>query len=226
MHRLATTLALATAVAGAAAAFDPPHALEAMGWHHATWQGIAPATWRPLPGGGLAVEGVGQGSFVWRRLEGPPGCLSWRWRVTEGPPPMDLTRRGTDRALSVMVGFSAFPPGATALQRSRHALAAAAHPGAILPRSMLIYVWGGTGQEPEIFASPYAHGLAKVRVLRPADSPRGVWLEERVDLAADWRAAFGGEPPTVIKIAVSTDVDDSRSRVSAAVSGIALGPCR
>ena len=27
---------------------------------------------------------------------------------------------------------------------------------------------------------------------RPADAPRGRWLPERVDLAADWRAAFGG----------------------------------
>jgi hypothetical protein len=111
-------------------------------------------------------------------------------------------------------------------QRSRHALASAAAGGRPLPRSMLVYVWGGTGREPGIFASPYAHGLAKVRVLRPADAPRGQWVEEKVDLAADWRAAFGGEPPTVTEIAVTTDVDDSRSRVSAAVAGIGPVPCR
>jgi hypothetical protein len=226
MRCLATSLALALGVAAEAAAADPPSLLEAAGWRHGTWQGIAPATWRVLPGGGVAVEGLAQGSFVWRPVAGPPGCLGWRWRVAEGPPPMDLTRRGTDRALSVAVGFAGFPPNASALMRSRHAVAQAAAGGKTLPRSVLVYVWGGTGREPGIFASPYAHGLAKIRILRTADASRGDWAEERVDLAADWRAAFGGDPPPVTEIAVTTDVDDSRSRVNAAVANIGPVACR
>jgi len=39
------------------------------------------------------VQGEAQASFVWRRVEAPPGCLSWRWRVDAGPPATDLTRR-------------------------------------------------------------------------------------------------------------------------------------
>ena len=62
-------------------------------------------------------------------------------------------------------------------------------------------------------------------LLRPADAPRGRWLPERVDLAADWRAAFGGEPPLVQEIAVGTDVDDTASRVDAAVEAPVLAPC-
>jgi DUF3047 family protein len=61
-----------------------------------------------------------------------------------------------------------------------------------------------------------------MRVLRPADAPRRRWLPERVDLAADRRAAFGGEPPPVQEIAVAADVDDTRGRVDAAA---ALAPC-
>jgi hypothetical protein len=140
---------------------------------------------------------------------------------------MDLTRRGTDRALSVSAGFGGWPPGVSLWQRTQHAVAqqaAGSHP---LPRSILIYTWGGTGREPPVFTSPYASGLAKVRVLRAADAPRGRWLEERVDLAADWRAAFGAEAPPLQEIAIGTDVDDSRSRVRAAVDGIRLSPsCR
>ncbi len=242
MRRLATTLALPLAAAAVAVAearasgasprhevlagLDAAGLLEAAGWQHGTWPGIAPASWRPLPGGGVAVEGMGQGSFVWRSLGGAAGCLGWRWRVAEGPPPMDLTRRGTDRALSVTVGFAGFPPGATAVQRTRHAVAQAAAGGRPLPRSVLVYVWGGTAQQSGFFPSPYAHGLAKIRILRPADAPRGVWAEERVDLAADWRAAFGGEPPPVTEIAITTDVDDSRSRVSGAVTAIGPIACR
>ena len=213
----------------AGAALAQPHAaLEAAGWHHAEWHGIHPARWRPLPGGGVAVEGHAQGSFVWRRAPpGPPGCLAWRWRVEEGPPPMDLTRRGDDRALSIAVGFTGWPPGVTVWQRTQHAIAQGHAGGHVLPRSILIYTWGGTGREPPFFPSPYAAGLGKVRILRPADAPRGRWLEERVDLAADWRAAFGGGAvPPLQEIAIGTDADDSRSRVVAAVEGIRFVPCR
>ena len=227
MPRLATSL---PALVAAAAMLAPPRAPGAAegpaGWQHAEWHGVRPAHWRGLPGGGVAVEGQAQGSFVWRRIDGAPACLSWRWRVDEGPPPMDLTRRGMDRALSIAIGFSGWPPGATAWQRAQHAVAQARAGDHRLPRSVLIYTWGGTGREPARFASPYASGLGMVRILRPADAPRARWVEERVDLAADWRAAFGGEPPSLQEIAIGTDVDDSRSRIAASVEGLRLQPCR
>ncbi|WP_158295607.1 DUF3047 domain-containing protein [Crenalkalicoccus roseus] len=217
---LATTCTLAL-LAGAGPA-QPP---EAAGWRHAEWHGIRPARWRALPGGGVAVEGHGQGSFVWRRKEVPPACLAWRWRVDHGPPATDLTRRGSDRALALSVGFADWPARVSLWQRTRHAAAQAAAGDHPLPRSVLIYTWGGTGREPALFPSPYMSGLGKVRVLRPADAPRGRWFEEVVDLGADWRAAFGGEPPMVQEIAIGTDTDDTRSRVAAAVEDIRLIPC-
>lgn len=233
MRRLATPLAaalLAAAVllAGGAGPPHPPQPLEAGGWRHAEWHGIPPASFRALPAGGVAVEGQGQGSFVWRRVEGRPACLSWRWRVDQGPPPTDLTRKGgDDRALSVAVGFAGWPPGAGAWQRAQHAMAQALAGNHPLPRSVLIYAWGGTGREPAFFPSPYLAGLGRVRVLRPAaEAPRGRWLAEEVDLAADWRAAFGAEPPPLQEIAIGTDVDDTGSRVQAAVEAIRFGPCR
>lgn len=211
----------------ASAARDRPGdaALEAAGWHHAEFRTAPPARFRPLPGGGVAVQGEAQGSFVWRSVRAEPGCLSWRWRVDQGPPATDLTRRDGDRALSVAVGFAGWPLDAGVWQRTQHGLAQALAGDRPLPRSVLMYVWGGSGREPAFFASPSLAGLGRVRVLRPADAPRGRWLPEGVDLAADWRAAFGGEPPPVQEIAVGTDVDDTASRVDAAVAALALAPC-
>jgi hypothetical protein len=240
MRRLATPLATTLAVLAlpalaVAQAPGPapipitsasPISLEAAGWQHAEWNGIRAAHWRALQGGGVAVKGQAEGSFVWRRVQGAPACLSWRWRVDDGPPAMDLTRRGTDRALSIAVGFTGWPPQVTMWQRTQHGMAQAAAGSHALPRSVLIYTWGGTGQEPKVFTSPYAAGLGKIRVLRSAAAPRGRWMEETVDLAADWRAAFGADPPPLQEIAIGTDVDDSRSRVDAAVEGIRFGPCR
>ena len=201
--------------------------LEAAGWQHAEWRNIPPARFRALPGGGVAVQGEAQASFAWRPLRGVPGCLSWRWRVDQGPPATDLTRRGgDDKALSVAVGFSGWPPGTGAWQRARHGIAQAAAGGdRPLPRSVLMYVWGGTGREPAFFTAPYLDGFIRMRVLRPAEAPRGRWFTERVDLAADWRAAFGGEPPPLQEIAIGTDVDDTASPVDAAVEAPVLAPC-
>src|SRR3954471_20648497 len=215
MPRLAMPFAV-TVCAGLLAGAGPPHpphALEAAGWTHASWHGVEPARFRAL-GDGLVVEGLGQGSFVWRRVHGPPACLSWRWRVDHGPPPTDLTRQGGDaRALSIAVGFAGWPPQSTAWQRMRHGVAQAAAGSHTLPKSVLIYVWGGTGREPPLFPSPWLQGLGKVRVLRPADAPRGQWLDQRVNLAADWQTAFGAPAPPLQEIAVGTDADDTRSRL-------------
>jgi len=203
----------------------PPASLEAAGWHHASWQGLEPARFRPLADG-VAVEGRGQGSFVWRKVQGAPACLSWRWRVDHGPPPTDLTRQGgDDRALSIAVGFAGWPPHATVWQRTRHAVAQAASGSHVLPKSVLLYVWGGSGQEPVPFPSPWLHGLGKVRVLRTADTPRGTWFAQQVNLAADWRAAFGAMPPPLQEIAIGADTDDTGSRLDARVEAIRFGAC-
>ncbi|HYF06070.1 MAG TPA: DUF3047 domain-containing protein [Acetobacteraceae bacterium] len=221
-------VALAPLLGGAASRIETPSALSAAGWAKGQWHGIAPARFEPTPNGGLHILGQAQGSFVWRSVAGTAACLSWRWRVDQGPPPTPLDRRGgDDRAIAVAVGFDGWPPGVTAWQRAQHAMAQTIAGDHRLPRSVLIYVWGGTGREPAPFPSPYLAGIGQVRVLRPADAPRGEWREERVDLAADWRAAFGGSaPPPLLEIVVGTDVDDTRSRVDARIEAIRFGACR
>jgi hypothetical protein len=95
-----------------------------------------------------------------------------------------------------------------------------------LPRSMLVYVWGGTGQEPRPFPNPYMAGLGKVHVLRPANAPRQQWFDEKIDLSRDWRAAFkGANVPPVLEIMIGTDVDDTNARLDARIERIRFAPC-
>jgi hypothetical protein len=132
----------------------------------------------------------------------------------------------------VSVGFAGFGPSAGFAQRAQHAIAQAGAGSITLPRSALGYVWGGTGREAAnsptgFFQSPWTAGISQMRVLRPADAPRGQWVEERVDLGADWRAAFGGrEVPPMLELVISVDVEDTNSRVDAQVENIRLVPCR
>lgn len=145
------------------------------GWRHGEYPGLRPARFTAIGEQGLRIEGHGTGSFVWRRVSGVAQCLSWRWRVDEGPPPTDLTRRfGDDRAISVAVGFAGFPSRAGPWQRAQHAIAQGAAGNHTLPRSVLIYSWGGTGREPVRFYSPgWANWARCTRCAMPAARPGG-----------------------------------------------------
>lgn len=225
-------LLLAPLLGGAASPSTTPPDLEATGWRKAEWHGIRPAEFVATPSGGVRIRGQGQGSLIARPMTGAPACLAWRWRVDAGPPPTNLARRGgDDRAIAISIGFNGFGPDAGFALRAQHAVAQASAGQRSLPRSVLSYVWGGTGREAAdnpsgFFPSPWTAGITQIRVQRPADAPRGQWVEERVDLGADWRAAFGGqEVPPMLEIVISMDVEDTGARVDAQVENIRLVPC-
>jgi hypothetical protein len=232
MRRVPAALAVAALSPLLGAAVAPgrtPTDVAAQGWRKMEWTGIRPAEFSATPSGGVRIQGHGQGSFITRPLQGAPACLAWRWRVDAGPPATDLTKRGgDDRAIALSIGFAAFGPEVGFVTRTQHAAAQASAGSHTLPRSVLSYVWGGTGREAAgFFSSPWTGAITRIRVLRSAESPRGQWVEERVDLGADWRAAFrGGEVPDMIELVISTDAEDTNARVDAQVENIRLVPCR
>ncbi|MGX9964512.1 DUF3047 domain-containing protein [Roseomonas sp. F4] len=235
MKRPALALAVACAAPLLMAAITPgvtPPDLERLGWRKVHWQGIAPAQFQATASGGVRVLGRGQAAFVHRPLSGQATCLAWRWRVDAGPPATDLRRKGgDDRALSLTVGFADYGPNAGLAARAQMAMAQAVTGDHRLPRSALSYVWGGTGQEAAgaphgFFASPWSTAISRLRIMHPAGAQRGRWVEEKVDLGADWRAAFGGGTvPALLEVAIGTDVDDTNSPIDAQVENIRLLPC-
>jgi len=230
MRRIAKALAVLLAaplLAAPAERLPTSEGLRAAGWTKGAWSGIEPAQFEALPDGGLRLTGEGQASFVWRAVERAEDCLHWRWRVDAGPPPTPLDRRGgDDRAIMITIGFDGWPPDSGFMQRTKHALAQVVAGDHRLPRSMLVYVWGGTGQEARPFPSPYMHGLGEVYVLRSADAEKGRWFEEKAQIARDWRAAFRGQVvPPVLELVVGTDVDDTRARLDARIEGLRFAPC-
>ena len=235
MRRPALALAVACAAPLLIAAISPgitPPDLERLGWRKVRWQGIEPPQFQVTPQGGVRVQGRGQAAFVHRPLPGQATCLAWRWRVDAGPPPTDLRRKGgDDRALALTVGFTDYGPNAGIAARAQMAMAQAVAGDHRLPRSTLSYVWGGTGQEAAgaprgFFTSPWSTHTSRVRIMHPAQARRGQWVEEKVDLGADWRAAFGGNAvPALLEVAIGTDVDDTNSPIDAQVENIRLVAC-
>jgi Protein of unknown function (DUF3047) len=148
--------------------------------------------------------------------------LTWRWRVDEPAPATDLSVKGTDDcALAVYVGFPFDPDQASFFERLKRPLVES-WVGDDAPGRVLRYVFCGSHERGEVVESPYMGSAGMIKVLRPADSPTGEWFDERVDLAADYREAFGEEPPDPAQLAIQADTDNTHSASRAAVADLAF----
>ena len=92
------------------------------------------------------------------------------------------------------------------------------------PGRVLRYVFCGAHRAGRHGREPLSRRCRVIKVLRPADSPTGEWLEERVDLAADYRAAFGEAPSDPSQLAIQADTDNTDSTSRALVADLAFVP--
>lgn len=225
--RLALAILIASALP-ARAALDP--ALASEGWRSLPFPG-RPALAIVQDGEtGLRIEGQGGIAIAYQPMRvpvGPNTCLAWRWRVESGPPPTDLTRStGADRGLALWVGFEPDAERMGLLQRYLMGIATMSSGRRMVPGFILLYVHGGTGEEPLWHRSPLTGGVGKAKVLAPAGTAMGEWVEHEVPLARDFRAAFGIAPTGfVTELAVGADGDDTGAAISARIGALRFRPC-
>lgn len=170
-----------------------------------------------LRGNALDVASDGTVSLLWTRL---PTSLwsaqsaSWRWTVQDSVPPTDLrVKGGDDRNLAV---YFVFLPEANARAASRSSIRKLLDAE---EARVLVYVWGGPEGQPRVQTSPYLGPRGRTVALRPAGTGQAA---ETIDLAADFRAAFGEAPTSLVGLAVSADSDDTNSRIRARISDLTL----
>ncbi|MGY3436652.1 MULTISPECIES: DUF3047 domain-containing protein [unclassified Marinovum] len=169
-----------------------------------------------LQGRKLGVTSDGTVSLLWRPVgedARQTGGASWRWGVTNGVAATDLTRKGSDDRNLALYFIFVDPARAEAL-KTRSARAILREDSA----RALIYVWGGAHQRGNVLPSPYSPRLKTV-VLRPSGTGDH---RERVDLAKDFRRAFGTAPGALLGLAVSADSDDTKGRISGSISDLTL----
>lgn len=223
--RLALVLLLALAPDTAQADVDPR--LQAQGWREVPNPRKAENTFRDGPEGAIEVISNNSVSTLYRPVdvnvrERP--VLTWRWRVDEAAPATDLSVKGQDDcSLAVYVGFPYKPGQASFFERLKRPLVES-WVGEDAPGRVLRYVFCGRHQRGEVVDSPYLGSAGFLRVLRPTNSPTGKWFTEHVDLAADYRQAFGEEPPNPTQIAIQADTDNTQSTSRALVAGLAFVP--
>jgi Protein of unknown function (DUF3047) len=223
---LAIAIPLLTSAPPALAASIPMGPdLKAAGWQELEVKGKPGNRFVGHPDGSIEVVSSSSVSRLYRPVEvdlDATPALTWRWRVDEPVPPTDLTQKGEDdTALTIYVGFPWDPNRASFTERLKRPLVETLA-GEDAPARVLAYVFGGKQRRGEVVASPHLGSAGFMRVLRPADSATGEWFEERVDVAQDYREAFGEDPPDPTQIAISADTDDTGSTSRGFVGALAF----
>jgi hypothetical protein len=147
------------------------------------------------------------------RLQLAAPVLSWRWKVDRV---LDLarlgTREGDDFAARVYVSFEIPMDQLTFGERMRLRIARLIYGD--VPSAAICYVWDNRASPGTSTWSPYGDRVRLV-VLRSGPGSAGRWEEERRDVAADFRAAFGREAPPVTGIAAGNDTDQTAETATA-----------
>ena len=80
----------------------------------------------------------------------------------------------------------------------------------------LKYIWSAV--VPVGTALTSSAGLTQARVVQSGDAPKGQWVEERVNVAEDYRARFGARAERQIQEVAMDVLQDERERVLAPVA--------
>ncbi len=168
-------------------------------WETLRFKGIPETSFRLTDEGAMEVLADKSASVLYLKIADDPvpaHRLQWQWQVIDALPATDLAKTsGDDRILSIYVAFS----DNSMMSRIK------AMVSPLTAGNVLNYVWGGA-QLLDI-AHPYFPNTGRLIVRRKADTPTGAWLDESVDLEADYQRAFGTPSPGVLYIAVSGDAD-------------------
>jgi len=137
--------------------------------------------------------------------------LRWRWRVSNVYAAGNAeTREGDDYPLRVYVLFQYKPEQADLLTSLKYETLKRIR-GRYPPHSSLAYFWANRPQTTAILPNPYTARCMMIP-LRQGPAETGEWHEEEVDILADYRRAFGEEPPATAALAVMNDADDTGER--------------
>lgn len=140
--------------------------------------------------------------------------LRWRWKVAGPITSADMmTKEGDDYAARVYVMFD-YPLDKLSFgTRTKLKIAESVY-GQKIPTAALNYVWDNRYPVGTIQPNAYTD-RARMIVTQSGRSRAGQWITETRDLAADFRAAFGEDPPDIVGVALATDTDNTGETAAA-----------
>jgi len=131
--------------------------------------------------------------------------LRWRWKAERVYETGDArTKRGDDYPLRLYLVFP-FDPGRAKWREKISYKAARILYGKYPPQSALNYIWANREHEEKILPNTFTKNSMMIILRGPGDV--GSWHEEEVDIVADYRRAFGEDPPPRAGLAIMNDSD-------------------
>lgn len=151
------------------------------------------------------------------RLDLEPGeslMLKWRWKVSNVFDQGDARKKsGDDYPARIYVAFEFEPEKASWFERAKRKTVATVF-GEELPGNAINYIWANRLPQGETVANPYAEETMMIAVTS-GNGQAGEWVTVERDLVADYRAAFGEEPPPIRGVAIMSDSDNTGESATA-----------
>lgn len=159
--------------------------------------------------------------------EGLTGPLQLRlsWRADALPSEGDLAHVDrSDSPVGVLLAFEGDRSRWTARQHRLSDLTQLLT-GEPLPYATLAYVWSAQHPVESVVFNPRSDRIRKLVLDSGADHLQQ-WRDHVRDVQADYRLAFGEEPGPLVGIALMTDTDNTRSRLTAWYGKVSLQPAQ
>ncbi len=184
------------------------------GWKMLSFDNIPPSEFLGTKDGILEIRSHKSSSVLYTPVADKPlkaSTLTWSWHVVEGLPATNLKKAdGDDRVLAIHVVFA--EDGMMSRFKGMFSPFARGH--------VLTYVWGG--HKTDEFPHPHLPDNAWMIIRQPADAPMNTWIDETVDLQADYQRIFNAEMPPIAYIGFSGDADDLGAMCFGKIKNIAL----
>ncbi|MES2720339.1 MAG: DUF3047 domain-containing protein [Pseudomonadota bacterium] len=140
--------------------------------------------------------------------------LCWRWKVKTTIAKADLrTKAGDDYAARIYVFYDVPASQLGFSDRLKIKLAKSLY-GAEIPTAALNYVWDNQYSIGTLRANAYTD-RTRMLVVESGNAKAGQWLSEARDVRQDYLAAFGGQAPDVVGLAIATDTDNTHGDAEA-----------
>jgi len=151
--------------------------------------------------------------------------LRWRWKAQNLIQKGDLTRKdGDDFPARIYVSFRYSPERLSVRDRAKYAAARVIY-GEYPPHAGLNYVWD-TKAAPGTIAPNAFSDRVKMIVVESGTGRLRQWIDYERNIVADYRMAFGEDPPPIAGIALMSDADNTGESVVAYFGDITLSPPR
>lgn len=139
--------------------------------------------------------------------------LTWRWKVSRILDKADMEEKSADDFSARVYVFFDVPLASLSFAERTKIRLARLVTGVDVPTAALCYVWDNKHRIGFAHASPYTKSVQKF-VLQSGPEKVSQWIIETRDVAADFRLAFGFDPPRITGVAIGNDTDNTAEQVT------------